>query len=118
MKNKAIWISYDFGLKGDYAGLYTWLDNHDALECGNGLAYFLYPIDASNNEPDVKSIIDTLTKEMKDYVKLSKSDRIYIILKDKKTNKVKGEFINGSRKQSPWQGYGRLKDSNKIDTAE
>ncbi|MBB6005425.1 hypothetical protein [Arcicella rosea] len=24
---KAIWISYDFGLKGDYTGLYTWKKN-------------------------------------------------------------------------------------------
>jgi hypothetical protein len=39
-KKKGIWISFDFGLKGDYTGLYEWLDNKEAVECGIGLAYF------------------------------------------------------------------------------
>lgn len=29
-KKKSLWLSYDFGMKGDYSGLYTLLDNHDA----------------------------------------------------------------------------------------
>ena len=28
---KAIWISYDLGIGGDYDGLYRWLANHDVV---------------------------------------------------------------------------------------
>lgn len=31
----AIWISYDFGVREDYEGIYTWLDEHGAIECGD-----------------------------------------------------------------------------------
>ena len=33
--NKALWLSYDLGVKGDHEGLDAWLDDHDAEECGN-----------------------------------------------------------------------------------
>jgi len=113
---KGIWISYDFGLKGDYPGLFTWLDNHKAVECGNGLAFFKYEnVDSSS---DTKELINKISSDLKDYVKLSKSDRLYIIWKDGLTRKVKGEFISGGRKQSPWEGYGKLKRDNFIDTDE
>lgn len=36
-----IWISYDLGADGDYAGMYTWLDRHNAVECGNSMASLL-----------------------------------------------------------------------------
>jgi hypothetical protein len=39
---KLIWISYDLGVKGDYEGLYAWLDNHNAKECGNSIAALEY----------------------------------------------------------------------------
>lgn len=45
---KAIWISYDLGIGGDYDGLYRWLANHKAVECGDGLAFFNYV--PKNNE--------------------------------------------------------------------
>ncbi|MBK7566220.1 MAG: hypothetical protein IPI31_00180 [Bacteroidetes bacterium] len=118
MTRKAIWISYDFGLKGDFTGLFTWLDNHDAVECGNGLAFFRYDISDTNGKTDTESLIKKITADIKDTVKLSKSDRVYIVVKDSHTNKVKGEFINGNRKQSPWEGYGKLKGDNIIDSEE
>lgn len=34
-----VWLSYDLGAKGDYDGLYSWLDNHKAKECGDSIAY-------------------------------------------------------------------------------
>lgn len=116
--NKAIWISYDFGLKGDYTGLYTWLDNNNAVECGIGLAFCNYPIDKRTTETSIDSIIKTISKDLKNHVKLSKTDRLYLIWRDAEEGKVKGEFISGSRKQSPWEGYGQLKDQPAIDTAE
>ena len=30
-----VWISYDLGIRGDYEGLYAWLDSHRAKECGD-----------------------------------------------------------------------------------
>lgn len=115
---KAIWISYDFGLKGDYTGLYTWLDNHNAVECGNGLAYCNY--DTSNLSQSVvnEQLIKHITKDLKEHIKLSKTDRLYIIWNDNETKRVKGEFVSGSRKQSPWEGYGKLSNEHTIDTAE
>ena len=37
---KAIWLSFDLGVAGDYPGLYKWLDEHDAVECGDSVAFF------------------------------------------------------------------------------
>jgi len=114
--NKAIWISYDFGLKGDYNGLYTWLDNNSAKECGIGLAYCLYDVSNLGIDRSDKKLVDKLAVDIRKSVKLSRTDRIYIIWKDSNTDKIKGEFINGARKQAPWEGYGQLKsEKGSID---
>ncbi|MCX6316877.1 MAG: hypothetical protein NTW29_06285 [Bacteroidetes bacterium] len=113
---KAIWISYDFGIKGDYTGLFTWLDNHKAVECGAGLAFVRF--ENTTITDDGKALIEIISNDIKEYVKLSKSDRLYLIWKDDQTGRVKGEFINGSRKQSPWEGYGKIKTDNFTDTDE
>ena len=34
-----IWLSYDLGVSGDYEGIYAWLENHDAKECGSSVAF-------------------------------------------------------------------------------
>ena len=60
-----------------------------------------------------QSIIDKITDELKRAINLSKSDRIYLVWKDHSEQKVKGEFINGFRKQSPWEGYGKLQGESK-----
>lgn len=44
MMKKTIWLSYDFGVKGDYESLYAWLDNHGAKECGNNSAALEYDV--------------------------------------------------------------------------
>lgn len=45
---KAIWISYDLGVKGDYEGLYAWLDDHKAIECGDSVAFINYSVRDQN----------------------------------------------------------------------
>ena len=112
---KAIWIAYDFGLKGDYTGLYTWLDEKAAVECGNGLAFFSYYIES---DATLTNFISEITESLKQAVKLSKTDRVYLIWRDETEKKVKGEFINGGRRQSPWEGYGKLKSAPKEDSGE
>ena len=112
---KAVWIAYDFGLKGDYTGLYTWLDEKEAVECGNGLAFFSYSLNSDSPQSD---FIMEISQSLKEAVKLSKSDRVYLIWRDSSTKLIKGEFINGGRKQSPWEGYGKLKSAPKEDSGE
>ena len=107
--NKAIWISYDFGIKGDYNGLYTWLDNNDAKECGVGLAYCRFDVSKLGIDSTDKQLIAKLTLDLRKSVKLSRTDRLYVIWKDSITGKIKGEFVSGARKQAPWEGYGQLK---------
>lgn len=117
-KNKAIWISYDFGLKGDYTGLYTWLDNNNAVECGNGLAFCNFETSNLPSTTSSSEMIKNIEKDLKDHIKLSKTDRLYIIWKDSLTQKVKGEFVSGARKQSPWEGFGKLNNVKSIDTED
>ena len=112
MTKKAVWISFDMGLKGDYKGLYTFLDNHKAVECGQGLAFINYNL--ANSTTD--NILEAVKNDIKNYVTLAKSDRIYVIWRD--NLKIKGEFINGSRKQSPWEGYGNIGSGQITDTGE
>ena len=94
---KAFWISYDLGLKGDYSGLYAWLDTVGAIECGDSMAFFKK--EYSGN------IIESIKDDIGKYAKLSKSDRVYLIHLDNTTNKMKGKFLFGGRKRAPWEGY-------------
>ena len=87
---KAVWLHYDFGLKGDYTGLYTWLDENGTVECGHGLAFF----EVETDEPS--KVADVIAQSLKKKVKLLPSDRIYVVWKN--NNKMEGDFINGSRR--------------------
>ncbi len=105
---KAIWISYDLGLKGDYSGLYSWLDTLNAKECGDSVAFF-----EKEFNDDVK---EEIKKEISKKVKLNKTDRIYIIYRDSKTNKNIGIYLFGGRKRAPWEGYSTVVESIDEDS--
>ena len=99
MKKEYFWLSYDLGLKGDYQGLYTWLDNLGAKECGDSIAFIQ---DYSYSQDLSKEINSDLEK----HVHLKVSDRIYIIRRNPE-GLFQGIFIRGNRKnESPWNGYG------------
>lgn len=100
---KGIWISYDLGIQGDYSHLYAWLDNHDALECGDSLAYLKYTIP---NEMEDAEFLDYLKKDLEQSVSFKPGDRIYVIRRIKNASGSNGKFILGSRKAAPWEGYG------------
>ena len=51
----AVWISYDLGVQADYEGMYSWLDEHQAKECGDSLAFFNYEYSGS--------LLDALTDD-------------------------------------------------------
>lgn len=101
---KTIWISYDLGIKGDYQGLYSWLDDHEAIECGNSVAFMKYEF-TGNFKAELK-------KNLEDNVEFKPGDRIYIVRGVKVDGKklMRGIFILGKRKSNPWEGYG-----SKID---
>ena len=101
---KAIWLSYDLGIGGDYPGFYKWLDNHKAIECGNSVAFIKYPI----GKDQLDDLLKILSDDIKASVDLRSGDRIYVIYRevDGTSCSVKGNFISGRRKSNPWEGYG------------
>lgn len=96
---KTFWISYDLGIRGDYTGLYAWLDKFGAKECGDSMAVMKVKINGD--------IVAALKRDLKKKVKLSHTDRIYLIYRDAATGTVKGNFLFGGRKRAPWEGYGQ-----------
>jgi hypothetical protein len=84
-------------LGGDYAGIYAWLDTYHAKECGDSLAALTYTYNVN--------LIDELKAELGTNVTIDKNTRIYVIYRERDTNKNKGNFIFGNRKAAAWTGY-------------
>lgn len=95
-----VWISYDLGVNGDYEGLYSWLDDHGAKECGTSVAYLTY------KHPG--DLMATLKDDIKDMVSLDKRSRIYVVRKD--GERIRGSYLVGRRRAAPWEGYGEIND--------
>lgn len=93
---RLIWLSFDLGVSGDYEGMYAWLDDHRAKECGSSVACFQFSCDGDIDE--------ALKTEIADAVSLNKRSRVYLVYWDK--NRLKGRYIIGRRKSAPWDGYG------------
>lgn len=106
-QEKTIWISYDLGIRGDYAGFYTWLDKFGAKECGDSLAVI-----KTSTEGD---LTNELKEDLLKYVQLSKNDRVYLIYKDNVTGSIKGVFLFGGRKRAPWEGYSQTSNNGLED---
>jgi len=113
-KKKSFWLSYDLGLKGNYQALFEFLDNHEAIECGNGLAYFTY---GNKDGLDSDKLVERLKTELTEIISPTANDRIYAIwLSD--TDLVKkacGRFLFGKRKSTPWTGYGNKNNNDKTN---
>ena len=101
-----IWISYDLGIRGDYAGLYAWLDSHGAKECGDSVAVLSYV-----HQGNVR---DEVATEIKKCLSDEKGARVYLVYRDRATNKNKGVFLFGGRRAPPWTGYS-AKGAGAID---
>ena len=124
-KNKAVWLSYDLGLRGDYKGLFAWLDKQQAEECGHHLAFFNYKLEPKTISVTPKGydwsrgMIEEIKESILGSVKVSKNDKIYLIWRDDAENKIKGEFIVGSRGRAPGEGYaGEVEGQVKMDVGE
>ncbi|MBV9757491.1 MAG: hypothetical protein JO047_10590 [Alphaproteobacteria bacterium] len=105
----AIWVSFDLGVRGDYEGLYAWLDAQGAKECGNNVAFLLYEYSNSPKE--------RLTEDLRQAVDLTSNSRIYVIYPDTETNKLRGSFIVGRRKAARWSGYAPSGEPVDVDEA-
>jgi len=93
---KTIWVSFDLGIRGDFEGMYKFLDAHSAKECGNNLAVLKY---------DAKSdVLQEVTKDLRKAIRRDKRTRVYVIHLDEK-GKAKGRFVIGARKPPAWAGY-------------
>ncbi|OAV68899.1 hypothetical protein Barb6XT_00763 [Bacteroidales bacterium Barb6XT] len=99
---KAVWITYDLGVRGDYTSLYAWLDDHQATECGDSTAFFNYEYKES------KPFIEQIQEDLRSKVKIESGNRIYIIRNEE--GKTKGTFLIGKRKANSWEGYGEKTD--------
>jgi len=106
---QTIYISYDLGIDGDYFGLYNWLDSHNAVECGDNLAF----IKVYEYDEDIENEIKT---DLKKNVELRDKDRIYLIFKRKDGSRA-GRFIFGKRKPAPWEGYASRYIEEAVDEA-
>jgi hypothetical protein len=94
----SVWLSYDLGVRGDYPGLYQWLDNLGAVECGNNNAFF--KIDVEDED-----VIEKLKSEIRENVDIKNGERFYVIYKRKEDGTCVGKYIFGNRKANPWTGY-------------
>ncbi|MDR1984181.1 MAG: hypothetical protein LBQ28_05095 [Prevotellaceae bacterium] len=104
---QSIWLSYDLGIKGDYSGLYQWLDSLNALECGNNVAFFKITINKDEN------LIEKLKSEICQNIEIKNGERFYVVYK-KEDGKYAGKYIFGNRKANPWEGYKQTPSSEDI----
>ena len=103
-----VWLSFDLGLSGDYQGLYSWLDDQKAVECGAGTASFIFKANSEN-------LFEEVEKSIHENVRLDGKTRLYLIYKDENTDKFVGRFIFGNRQKEPWTGYGQKNKTALID---
>ena len=94
---RVVWISFDLGIRGDYEGMYAWLDSHEAKECGDSVAYLKYEFQGD--------LVQALLRDIEDSLEVTKKTRIYVIWQDPESGSMKGRFIIGGRKSPPWTGH-------------
>ena len=93
----AIWVSYDLGVQGDYEAIYAWLDQREAKECGDNLAFLNYEYSGT--------LLEDLKSDLELAVKIPKRARVYVIYRDHESGLNKGKFIFGGRKAPVWSGF-------------
>ncbi len=92
-----VWLSFDLGVRGDFEGMYQFLDAHGGKECGDSVCAFSYEYK--------KDLLGELKKDLQGGVSLDKRSRVYVIFPSAK-GKYTGKFIIGQRRSPPWAGFG------------
>jgi len=103
--DKAIWIFFDLGIKGDYEGIYRWLDTHHADECGDSVAFLKF---ASSGD-----LLSEVKTSLQEEVEIDAKTRIYLVWSE--GHKTKGRFIFGRRKAPAWAGYAPTAEASLSD---
>lgn len=102
IKKQRYWLNYDLGSPGKYQELYEWLDNMDAVECGEGLATFRSNLNVEDITNALYSVVQGGSYT---------NSRIYLITHGR------GRFIVGKRRrQAIWNGAAFV-DINADDEA-
>ena len=115
-RTATVWLTYDLGVGGDFQGLYSWLDDNEAIECGNNCAYirnYKFP----NYVIRDNDFAEFLKKDLEGKVKFNSGSRVYIVRSSIEIDKGRrsiGSFVIGKRKASPWEGFG-TKTENTVD---
>jgi hypothetical protein len=102
-----IWLSFDLGIRGDLEGIYQFLGEHEAKECGSNMAAFAFTYNGD--------IATELTENLKNVVTFDKRSRVYLIYP--RGGKYVGKFIIGSRRAPPWSSFIPSQD-NEEDIGE
>jgi hypothetical protein len=96
-----LWMSFDLGVRGDFEGMYEFLDTDQAKECGDSVGIFQYEYK--------KDLLAELKKDLEKSVNFDKRSRVYVIY-PVPNGKYKGRFLIGKRKSPPWAGHGPSQD--------
>tara|TARA_R110001592_G_scaffold9723_6_gene51511 strand:+ start:866 stop:1189 length:324 start_codon:yes stop_codon:yes gene_type:complete len=104
-------LNYDLGIRGNYDKLYAFLDNQDALDCGNANCAFQFDFRGSalNHNDKFKQLEEELEKTMT----FEKKDRIYVIVYNTE-GEPRGKFLFGQRKTPIWDGYGTKEQDDDL----
>ena len=94
---RTFWLSYDLWPSGDYEGLYSWLDNRGARECGSSVALV-------RNYEFERDLSEELEADIRGTVALNRRSRIYVIWRN--NGKMRGRYLVGKRRIAPWTGFG------------
>jgi len=106
-----VWLSYDLGVRGEYDSFYYWLDEHNALECGDSIATFLW--DYNEEFDDISNLKKEIKESLQCDIKFKKTDRVYLIFQNERGHST-GSFIIGKRKSSPWEGYSNVSSEDDV----
>ena len=103
-------LNFDLGIKGDYESLYRYLDNINALDCGNSNAVFQFNFSKENLSYSEK--LDEIKKSLESSITFKNGNRIYCIVHNQK-GIPRGAFLFGHRQRPIWEGYGnKTKDDD------
>jgi len=109
MKKEWVWLSFDLGVKGDYEGLYPFLDSWKARECGQSVAAFIFQFK--------DDLLNELKTAIEEAVELDSRSRIYVVrtVRKEDSTRTAGRFLIGSRKAAPWAGYATTDEGTKDE---
>ena len=108
MTKKTIWISFDLGVRGNYEGMYEWLDSNNARACVGELAVLKYEFEGD--------LVKAIRNDLQEVVGQSKNTRVYIIFREEEdSKKMKGRFVIGNRRAPPWAGYAEIEGEDDSD---